>query len=102
MVYKRETGPNGYQTHVIERLKEVLPGCIILKNDPTYLQGIPDLSVFYGSKYAMLECKRAEREHHQPNQDYYVDLFSKMSFSTFIYPENEDYVIPALVEFMNA
>ncbi len=100
MAYKRETGKNGFQSHVIETIKRVLPGCIVLKNDSSYLQGIPDLAIFYGNKYAMLECKRGEYEPHQPNQDYYVDLFSKMSYSAFIFPENEEQIISELVGFM--
>ena len=101
MGYKRETGPDGFQTHVIKELTELFPGCIILKNDPQYLQGIPDLSIFYGDRWAMLEVKRSENENHQPNQDYYVEELSRMGFAAFIYPENEEEVMCTLTQYFN-
>lgn len=96
MSYKRETGPNGFQTHVIKRLEEEFPGCLVLKNDAQYLQGIPDLSIFYGSRWAMLETKCGSKKWHQPNQDYYVEKLSRMSFAAFIFPENEEEVFEKL------
>ncbi len=84
---------NRYQAHLIKRLKEEFPGCIILKNDANYIQGIPDLTIFVGNKWAMLECKRSQNESHQPNQDYYVERMDEMSFARFICPENEEEII---------
>lgn len=81
-----------FQARVIHELEELFPGCIVLKNDSGYLQGIPDILVLYKDKWAMLECKKSEREHRQPNQEYYVDLLDSMSFSRFIYPENKEQV----------
>lgn len=85
-----------YQSNVIKKLKDLFPGCIILKNDPSYLQGIPDLVVFYGDKWATLEVKTSKDAPTQPNQPYYVELMNEMSFSAFIYPENEEEVLYAL------
>lgn len=82
-----------FQARLIKKLKKEYPGCIIMKNDPTYIQGIPDLVILYENKWASLECKKDARASHQPNQDYYVDLMNKMSFSSFIYPENEKEVL---------
>ena len=79
---------NVFQASLIRTLKNVFPGCIVLKNDPNYIQGIPDLLVLYGPKWIALECKRSADEPHRPNQDYYIDLMDKMSFARFIYPEN--------------
>ena len=103
MAYKRETGPDGFQTHIIQRLEELFGDrdLIILKNDPQYLQGIPDLSVFVDSRWAMLETKCGVDKPHRPNQDYYVDKADRMSFSAFIYPENEEEVISALIRHFN-
>lgn len=81
-----------FQADVIRELKERFPGCIVLKNDSGYLQGIPDILVLYGNRWAMLECKKSEREHRQPNQEYYVDLLDRMSFARFVYPENKEQV----------
>ena len=74
----------------------MFPGCIVLKNDPNYLQGIPDLSVFWRDKWAMLEVKKNADAPHQPNQDYYVKHANHMSFSRFIYPENKEEVLREL------
>lgn len=81
-----------YQPHVIERLESTFPGCIVLKNDPNYLQGIPDLSVFWKGHWAWLETKRAANASHRPNQDYYVDLGNEWSFARFVQPSNEEEV----------
>lgn len=90
-----QTEPD-YQADLIKLLKKMFPGCIVLKNDSAYIQGIPDLTIFFKDKWAMLEVKRSENEPHQPNQDYYVDYSDRMSFGRFIYPENQQLVLDAL------
>ena len=91
---------NKYQGKLIKKIKTLLPGCMVLKNDPNYIQGIPDLSVMYKTKWATLEVKRGKSAEHQPNQDYYVNEMNEMSFSRFIFPENEKEVLNDLVEYM--
>lgn len=86
----------GYQSKLIKKLKELFPGCIVLKNDPSYIQGVPDLTVFYDNKWAMLECKKAANSKRQPNQSYYVELLNNMSYARFISPDNEEEVINEL------
>ena len=90
---KRE---NDFQSSLIKELEKRFPGCIILKNDSNYLQGVPDLSIFYGSRWATLECKRSQKAIHQPNQEYYVDRMDHMSFSRFICPENREEILDEL------
>ena len=85
-----------FQGNLIKEIKERFPGSIVLKNDSSYLQGIPDLTVFYKNRWATLECKKSDKEHHQPNQDYYVDKMNSMSFSRFIFPENKEDVLNEL------
>ena len=85
-----------YQSELIKKLRLLFPHAIILKNDPGYLQGIPDLVIFNGDRYAFLEVKASERAPAQVNQPYYVDLLNEMSFACFIYPENEEEVLRAL------
>lgn len=87
---------NAYQAYLKKRLLNEFPGSIVLKNDPNYLQGIPDLIVLYNKKWACLEVKVGAHASHQPNQDYYVELMAKMSFASFIFPENEEDVFNAL------
>lgn len=87
---------NAYQARLIKKLKRMFPGCFVLKNDTDYYQGIPDLLVLYQTKWAMLEVKKSRSSSNQPNQEYYIDLFGEMSFSAFIYPENEEEILDAL------
>lgn len=85
-----------YQAELIRKIKDRLPGSMVLKNDTEYIQGIPDLIVLYKNHWAGLECKRDSKAKHQPNQDYYVKTMNDMSFASFIFPENEEEVLDAL------
>ena len=85
---------SGFQDKLKEELKKLFPGCMIFKMDQ--IQGIPDLLILYKDKWASLENKKSLTAKHQPNQDYYVDLMNKMSFSRFICPENKDEVLEEL------
>ena len=85
-----------FQKTVIKEIKRRLPEAIILKNDPNYIQGIPDLMILNGKSWGMLECKESANASHQPNQDLYVEKLNNMSFSSFIYPENKEEVLDAL------
>ena len=78
-----------YQTKLKKKIQKLLPGAFVLKNDSSWLQGVPDLTILYKDRWATLEVKRSEYEEHQPNQDYYVTEMNSASFSSFIYPENE-------------
>lgn len=84
---------NKFQQELKKELKQRFPGCMVIKNDPNYIQGLPDLTVFYGSHWATLECKRDRSASHRPNQEYYVETMNNMSFSAFIYPENKEEVL---------
>lgn len=95
---KRE---NKFQAELIKEIRSLFPGAIILKNDPEYIQGFPDLTIFYEDRWAVLECKKSEREVHQPNQDYYVDVLNEMSYSAFIFPENKKDILKELKIFFS-
>lgn len=82
-----------FQAKLIKEIKCKLKGCIVLKTDPTYIQGLPDLLILYKNKWAALEVKKNSKAHHQPNQDYYIQLMNKMSFASFISPENKEEVL---------
>lgn len=85
-----------FQASLIKKLKRMFPGCVILKNDSSYLQGICDLTILWGPNWAWLEVKDSERSPVQPNQQYYVDLGYEMSYAAFIYPSNEEQVLDEL------
>lgn len=85
-----------YQAKLIKRIERILPGCLVVKNDPNYMQGIPDLTIFYGPRWALLEVKASEKSRERPNQRYYVEKWGEVTFCSFIYPENEAEVLDAL------
>ena len=87
---------SGFQDRLFKKLKELFPGCMVFKMDQ--MQGIPDLLILYGSKWASLECKKSAKAKRQANQDYYVETMNSMSFSRFISPENKEEVLRELRE----
>ncbi len=93
---KRE---NDYQAGLIKRIEARFPGCLILKNDEQYIQGIPDLTVIWGLYCALLEVKRSalEVDAPQPNQYFYLNKVTELGgFGAYIYPEVEEGVLDAL------
>ena len=82
-----------FQSNLVKKLKRLFPGCIVVKNDSSYLQGFPDLTIYYRDKWATLECKNSADAKRQPNQKYYIDKMNEMSFSSFICPESEEKVL---------
>ena len=85
-----------FQANLIRELKSMFEGCIVMKNDSSYIQGIPDLIILHKNRWASLEVKKSARASKQPNQEYYVERMNEMSFSRFIYPENKDEVLDEL------
>ena len=90
-----------FQAKLIKDLKTIFPGCIVMKNDSSYIQGIPDLLILHNDKWASLENKKSANAKKQPNQEYYVNKMNEMSFSRFIYPENKDHVLEELIHYFN-
>lgn len=85
-----------FQKELMDEIRSQYPGCVILKNDSSYIQGFPDWTILYKDRWAVLEAKRERGAKKQPNQEYYVDKLDKMSFSRFVYPENKDEVLEDL------
>lgn len=88
-----------YQSKLIVKLRKMFPGCVILKNDSSYLQGVPDLLILFGCRWAMLEVKAKEpvsEDDFEPNQEWYLEHLNLMSFAACIYPDNEREVLDAL------
>lgn len=85
-----------FQKELMDEIRKQYPGCVILKNDSSYIQGFPDWTILYKNKWAVLEAKRSRTADRQPNQPYYVDKLNSMSYSRFVYPENKDEVLQEL------
>ena len=82
-----------FEQELIQELMIRYPGAVILKNDSSFFQGIPDRLILYGPNWAAFEVKSHPTAKHQQNQDYYVDLFNRMSFATFVYPQNKEWFL---------
>lgn len=85
-----------FQAKLIKKIKKLIKECIVLKIDPTFIQGFPDLLILSAKGWAALECKRSEKSSHRPNQDYWVQRCDSMQFGRFVYPENEKEVLDEL------
>lgn len=79
---------SAFQSRVIRDFLDVHPEALVLKLDTGYTQGVPDRLFLLDDRWATLEFKRSVRASRQPNQEYYVELMNRMSFSSFIHPEN--------------
>lgn len=96
-----------YQMELIPRILSPLPGRVLVDKfviitDPNYIQGIPDLIVFFRGKWAFLEVKLSEKSKQQPNQEWYINNWRRYVFTAFIYPENEEEVLAALQSALRA
>ena len=87
---------NKYQPGLIKRIKERFPGCMVLKNDANYIQGIPDLMVLHEDHWAALETKKDAKASYRPNQSFYISKMNRMSFASRIEPDNEQEVLDAM------
>lgn len=91
-----------FQAQLIKKLNKMLPGIIVLKNDPNYIQGIPDLILLYKNRWAALEVKRGATASVRPNQAHYVRTMYAMSYAAFIYPENESEILNEVQQSLTA
>ena len=87
---------SGFQDRLKKDIETMFPGSMVFKMEQR--QGIPDLLILYGDRWASLECKKEEKAKRQPNQEYYVGKMNEMSFSRFVYPENREEVLGELQE----
>lgn len=59
-------------------------------------QGIPDLTVYIGPYWFLLEVKASEKSKLRPNQAWWIKKWSEQTFCSFIYPENQEEVLNAI------
>lgn len=83
-----------FQANLIKQIKQVLPEATILKNDPNYIQAIPDLLVILERRCLAIECKRSKTAPFRPNQEYYLKKFD----GVVAYPGNEREIIDEVIE----
>ena len=83
-------------TKLIKKINKLFPGSFVIKNDPRYIQGLPDIIILYKNMWAALEVKISSKAHVQPNQQHYVNTLGAMSFASFINPDNEGEVLSDL------
>lgn len=89
---------NKYQSDLKKRIAELFPGCMILRNDPRDIQGIPDLLILFQDKWAALEVKKSRKAALEVNQDWYLRKMNGMSFAAIISPETEEEVLHGIQE----
>lgn len=85
-----------FQASLIRELKDLFDGCVVIKTDPNYIQGFPDLLVLYKDMWASLEVKQSARARYRPNQRYYLELLGGMSYAATIFPENREEILDEL------
>lgn len=84
---------NKYQMELVKTIRSWDSDIWVFPMDGSVYQGFQDILILYRDTYALLEAKVSEDAEHQPNQDWYVEYFSKYVFSSFIYPEIEEEVL---------
>ena len=89
-----------FKKAVKKEIKKLFPDCIILPGDASAIQGIPDMFILIGKKWAALEFKKSQKATRRPNQDYYINEINNMSFASFICPENKSDVLSKLIDFI--
>jgi len=91
-----------FQSDLIKELEIIFEGCVVLKNDPTYIQGFPDLLLLYNDTWVALEVKRSINSPYQPNQEYYLDLLNNMSYAWMICPQNREEILDEMERSLKA
>lgn len=81
-----------FKKEFLDRVKREFPDCEITRGNSATKQGIPDTFVFYDNAWVALEFKISPDAATRPNQSWYVERFNKMSYATFVYPDNADEV----------
>lgn len=80
-----------FKKKLITKIEQTLfPGSLVLRLDTNFIQGIPDHIILYEDMWAAFDAKRNQFAPVRPNQPYYIDLLNKMSYASFVYPENEE------------
>ena len=92
-----------FQKNLIKEIKERIPNAIVKKNDPKYIQGIPDISIDVRPYSFHLECKKSANAPYQPNQEYYLQAYNDNGgWARTIYPENKGAILDEMEQSLRA
>lgn len=88
---------SSFKTGLYNEIRNRFPGTEVVPNDPGYVQGFPDATVYFpNGRYFLLEGKRTSKAARQPNQDYYVNESPLSDNACFVYPENKEEILNEL------
>jgi hypothetical protein len=92
-----------FEADFMERLDSEMPEPgFWIKGNSAMRQGVPDRMYLNGPHWAALEFKKDSKAPPEPNQPYYVEKLGKMSYASFVTPENADEVISGIREAFGA
>lgn len=81
---------SAFQGETIKMIREMLPGCLVMKMNANYLQGVPDTLILFGPRWALIEFKKSDKEPYQPNQEWYIEHLNEWSYATMMCPQNRE------------
>lgn len=87
-----------YQDSLIDRIEAAFPNAVVLKTDPSYIQGFPDLLVLLGDKWVAAEVKKSKDEPYQPNQPWWLSYLDSLGSAVRVDPSCEDAFFDLLTE----
>lgn len=86
-----------FRSEFYGEIRESFPGTEVVPNDPGYVQGFPDATVYFpNGRYFLLEAKRTSKSKRQPNQGYYVNESPFRENASFVDPSNKKEVLEKL------
>lgn len=86
-----------FKRKLYNEIRTRFPDTEVVANDPNYVQGFPDATVYLpNGQYILLEVKRTSTSAKQPNQNYYVNESSLKNNAVFVYPENKEQILEAI------
>ena len=87
-----------FRTNLVKEIKQMLgASCVIIKTNPSnQISGLPDVLILYKDTWGALETKKSEVARKGPNQEFYIKMLNRLSYASFVYPENKEEVLREL------
>lgn len=89
------------QKQFIDWVYNAFPEAIVMKNDASYLLGVPDLTIIVRSRWAFIETKKCSNSHKQPLQEDYIQYADTWAFGAFVDKDNAYRVFNELVDYLS-